>query len=136
MGRIDLRLGNHGSVLKHIFQINQLAVVERPRNVTHVVDMNYALIVGAHDVLREQIPPADIFADLGCEVIPHRAVDNRILIRVFLDGKFIVMPEKTEDFSVRCVLTPFQLVPQAVFAVSPGKAVLFSKKSMASITIS
>ena len=94
---------------------------------THVVDMNHTLIMGAHDVLREQIPPTDVFADLRCEVIPHRAVDDRILIRVFLDGKFIVMPEQAQDFPIGCVLSALQLMPQTVFAIPPGKAVLLKE---------
>ena len=87
----------------------------------HVVDMDDPLIVRLHDIFREKIAAADILAHFTGEVVPHGAVDDGVFVRVLLDGDFIVMPEKAEDPTIRGILLPLQLMPQAVLAVVSGE---------------
>ena len=124
MGLLDHGVGNDCAVLEHVLQVDQLTVADRPGNVPHIVDMDHPLIVGVDHILREDIPPADVIADLGGQVIPHGAVQYRVLIGVLLLCQLILMPEQGEHLRVSAAFLPELLMPQPVLAVVERQLVM------------
>ncbi len=74
--------------------------------------------------LRKDVSAADILRDLTCQVVPHRAVDDRILVRILLLGQLVVMAQEREDLGIRTVLLPEHFVPQPVFTIVQRKPVM------------
>jgi hypothetical protein len=120
----DQGIRDHRAVLEHVFQIHQLTVADRPGHISHIVDMDDAFIVGFDHILRKDVSPADILGDFTRQVIPHRAVDDRVLIGVLLLGQLIVMPEQRQDLGIRAVLLSEQFMPQPVIAIVERKPVM------------
>ena len=114
---LDQRVRDDGSVLKHVLQIHQLAVGDGTGDITHVMNVNDSLVVSLHHVLRKDVPPADVLADLGGQVVPHGAVNDWILVGVLLPGDFVVMPEQRQDTLVGGVLLAQLCVAQPVSTV-------------------
>ena len=85
--------------------------------------MDHTRIMSLDHILRENISPADILGNLRCQVIPHGAVDDRILVRILLLGQFIIMAQKREDLRIRTVLFTQKLMSEPVVAVMSGKPV-------------
>ena len=114
---LDQSVSDDRPVLQHVLQIHQLTVGDRPGHIPHVMDVDNALIVGLDHVLREDVSPADILGYFACQVIPHRAVDDRVLIGVLLFGNLTVVPEQCQDLRIRAVLFPKQLMAQPIITV-------------------
>ena len=53
-GLLDERTGDNRAVLQHVFQVHQVAVVHVLREVVRVVEVDDALVVGVHDIGRQQ----------------------------------------------------------------------------------
>ena len=92
---LDHHIADDRSVLQHIFQIHQTAVVHVLGEVIGVVEMYDSLFVGIHDMLRQQKTFCNILADLSCHVISLDAVDCRILVGILLDDLLVVALQKT-----------------------------------------
>ena len=90
------------------------------------MDVDHPFIMGINNIRRENVPPADVLGDFRGEIIPHRAVDNGILVGVLLFGNFAVMPEQGKDLLVRAVLFPQELVPEPVLRIDPCYPVMFA----------
>ena len=78
------------TILKHIFQIDQTAIVHRLCNIVEIVYMDDAVIVGGDHICREQEATADVLADFACHIVPLHTVDSRIFVGIFLHHFFIV----------------------------------------------
>ena len=124
VGLLDHGVGNDRAILKHVLQVHQLTVADRPGDVSHVVDMDHALIVGVDHILREDIPPADVLADFGRQVIPHGAVQHRVLIGVLLLCQLILMPKQRQHLRVSVAFLPELLMPQPVLAIVERQPVM------------
>jgi hypothetical protein len=57
----DHRLGNDRSVLKHIFQIDQAAVVHVLGKIVRIMEMDDPFFVRFHDVCRKQETLRNVF---------------------------------------------------------------------------
>lgn len=108
MGLLDHCTGNHCAVLQHIRQIHQTAVVHRLRDIVQIVYMDDTLIMGGDYICREQEAPTDVSADFARHIVPERAVDDRVLVGIFLFGFLVVAFEQAQDilpsvvFILRC----------------------------------
>ena len=49
--------GNHGAVLEHILQVNEVTVMLLLRIVIGIMEMNNAVLMGVHNIFREQKSP-------------------------------------------------------------------------------
>ena len=90
MGLLDHGAADHGSVLKHVLQIHQIAVVHVLGKIIGIVEMNQSLIVGGYNVVGKKNPLGDILAYLTGHVVTLHAVDRGILVGVLLLDFFIV----------------------------------------------
>ncbi len=95
MGTLDHSTGNDGTVLQHILQIDQVAVMHMLGKVVAIVEMNQTVLMGFYNILGKQDTVGDISADLTCHIVTLRAIDNRVLVAVFLLGLFVVALNQT-----------------------------------------
>ena len=106
MRLFDQGISNDRPVLEHILQVHQLAVGNRPGHISHVMDVDDALVMGFDHIFREDVSAADVFGDFARQVIPHRAVDDGIFICILLLRQLVVMPEQRQDLGIGAVLLP------------------------------
>ena len=99
---------NDRSVLEHVAQIDQIAIVHVLGEVVHVVEMDNALVVRLHDVLRQENPRGYVLGDLACHVVALDAVYDGILVRVFLLDVLVVALYQRQNLLVRAVRLPHE----------------------------
>ena len=97
MGLLNPGLADHGAVLQHILQIDQIAVVHVLCEIVGVVEMDDALLVRLHDVGGQQQTLGQILADLSGHVVALYAVDRGIFIGILLFHLFVVALDEGED---------------------------------------
>ena len=78
--RIDHRLADDRTVLKHVLQIDQTAVVRVLRKIIRVMKMDDSFLMRLYDLRWKQESSGDILADLTCHVIPLYTVYGRVFI--------------------------------------------------------
>ena len=100
MRLLDQRTGDHGTVLQHILQIDQIAIVHMLCKIVHVVEVDQPLIVRFDDLRRQQQPPGDVLGNFPGHVVALDTVDGRILIGIFLLDLLIVALEQAHDLIV------------------------------------
>ena len=122
VGLFNQSAGNDRAVLQHVLQIDQLTVGDRAGYIAHVMDVDHTLIVGVDDILGKDVTAADIFGYLRCEVIPHGAVDDGVLVGVLLPRGLTVMPKERQDLFVRRVPLTQLCVLHAVLTVVERQA--------------
>ena len=84
MGLLNHGAADNGSVLKHVLQIDQIAVVHMLCEIVRIMEMNDSLIVGGHNLRRKQDTLGDVLAHLAGHVVALYAVDRRVLVGIFL----------------------------------------------------
>ena len=109
MRLLDLRAGDHGAVLQHILQVDQIAVVHVLREVVHVVKVDQSLLVRFDDLRRQQQPPGDVLGDFAGHVVALNAVDGRILVGILLLDLLVVALDQAQDLVVGGVGLPDQV---------------------------
>ena len=114
----DQRTGNHGAVLKHIFQIHEVAVVHVLRKIIRVVEMNNPLVVRRHDIFGQQNTARQILGNFARHIIALHAVHRGVLIRIFLFHFLVVAFDQRKNMRVRRVRLSRQ---RAVRYVLPRK---------------
>ena len=117
---LDERAGDDGAVFEHILQVHQVAVVHMLRVIVGVVEVDDALLVRLDDVLRQQETVGDVAADLAGHVVALRAVDDRVLVGVFLLGLLVVALDEAQDAVVGRVGAAHQTAGIAVGDVGLG----------------
>ena len=117
---LDERTGDDRAVFEHIFQVHEVAVVHVLRVIVRVVEVDDALLVRLDDVLRQQEAARDVTADLAGHVVALRAVDDRILVGVFLLGLLVVALDQAQDAVVGRVGAAHQAAGVAVSNVGLG----------------
>ena len=93
----DHGLADDGTILQHVFQIDEVTVVLALGEIVSVVEMDDALLVRFHDLLREQQAAGEVFRYLAGHVVTLRGIDDGVLVRVFLLYLFIVEVDEGED---------------------------------------
>ena len=117
---LDERAGDDRAVFEHIFQVHEVAVVHVLRVIVRVVEVDDTLLVRLDNVLRQQEAARDVTADLAGHVVALRAVDDRILVGVFLLGLFVVALDEAQDAVVGRVGAAHQAAGVAVSNVGLG----------------
>ena len=84
VGLLDHGLTDHRSVLQHILQVDEVAVMLLLRVVIGVVEVDHALLVRLYDILRKQEALREIPGDLPRHIVSLRGIDDRIFVRVLL----------------------------------------------------
>ena len=90
------------------------------RVIVGVVEVDDALLVRLDDVLRQQDAVGDVAADLARHVVTLRAVDDRVLVGVFLLGLLVVALDQAQDAVVGRVGAAHQAAGIAVGDVGLG----------------
>ena len=90
MGLLDHSAADHRTVLEHVFQIDQVAVVHMLGVIIGIVEMNDPLMVCLYNIFRQQHSLCQVLADFSCHIIPLYTVDCRIFIGIFLPDLLII----------------------------------------------
>ena len=90
------------------------------RVIVGVVEVDDALLVRLDDVLRQQDAVGDVAADLARHVVTLRAVDDRVLVGIFLLGLLVVALDQAQDAVVGRVGAAHQTAGVAVGDVGLG----------------
>ena len=120
MRPLDERAGDDGAVFEHVLKVHEVAVVHVLRVIVRVVEVDDALLVRLDDVLRQQEAARNVAADLAGHIVALRAVDDRVLVGVFLLGLLVVALDETQDTVVGRVGTAHQAAGVAVGDVGLG----------------
>lgn len=111
MRSINTGSADYGTILEHIFQVHQTAVVHMLRIVIAVMKLDQPFFMRLHDIRRKQKSSCKILTDLTSHVITLNAVDRRILVGVFLFYFLIISFNKGQDLLIRCIrLTAISLL--------------------------
>ena len=103
MGLLNQRAGDDGTILQHILQVDQVAVVHVLGEIVGVVEVDDAGLMGFDDLLGQQNASGDVLGDLAGHIVALDGVDCRILVGVFLLDFFVVALDEGEDLVVRGV---------------------------------
>ena len=117
---LDQRAGDNGAVLEHVLQIDQVTVMHVLGKVVHIVKVDQPLLMGLHDILREQDSARDILGDLARHIVALHAVNGGVLIGVFLLGLLVIALDQAEDLVVRRVGAARQRAGVAVLDIALG----------------
>ena len=103
VGPLDEGTGDDGAVLQHILQVHQIAVVHVLGVIISVMEVDDALPVGFHDLLRQEDTLRDVAAYLAGHVVPLGGIHHRVLVGVFLLGLLVAALDQGEDLLVSSV---------------------------------
>ena len=81
---LDHGLADHGAVLQHVLQVDEVAVVLALRVIIGVVEVNQALLMRLHNLLGEQNAARQVLRNFSRHVVALGRVDDRVLVRVLL----------------------------------------------------
>ena len=99
----DHGAADNGAVLKHILQVDEVAVVHMLSEIVRVVEVDDALLVCGNDFLGKKDSLCDILADLTCHIVTLNAVDSGVFVGVFLLDLLVVAFDEAHDLLVRGV---------------------------------
>ncbi len=97
VGLLDHGLGNDGAVLQHVLQIDEVAVVLLLGEVVRIMEVNDALLMGLHDVLRQQQTLCEIPGDFAGHIVTLGGVDHRILVGILLLQLLVGLVDQGQD---------------------------------------
>ena len=103
MGLFDEGLTDDRTVLEHVLQVDQVAVVFFLCEIVGVVEVDDSLLVGSDDLLRQQDTHGQILADLPRHIVALGGVDDRVLVGIFLIDLFVEVLDEGQDPVVRGV---------------------------------
>ena len=120
MGPLDQGPGDHGAVLQHILQVDQIAVVHMLGKVVAVMEVDDPLVVGLHDIGGQQDAVGDIAGDLPRHVVALGGVDHRVFIGVFLLGLLVAALDERKDLLIGGIAAAHQAAGIAVGDIALG----------------
>ena len=123
MGLLDEGAGNDGTVLQHVVQIDQVAVVHVLGKVVGIVEVDDALLVGLDDVGRQQHAHGQVLGDLARHIVTLDRVDGGVLVGVLLLDLLVVALDEAEDAVVGGVVGAAQALHIAVGDIVAGHLV-------------
>ena len=100
---LDQSLADNGSILKHVFQVNQITVMLFLCKIIRIVEMNNSFLMRFHNLIRKQNTSGKILTDFSCHIISLRRVNYRVLIGVFLIHFLINVFNQRQNPVVRCI---------------------------------
>ena len=96
----DHCLADDRSVLKHVFEIDQIAVMFFLCIIIGVVKMNDSLIVRIHNFFRQQQTHRKVLADLPRHIIALRRIDACIFVGIFLIDFFVAALNERQNLCI------------------------------------
>ena len=84
MGFFDHCLADDSTVLEHVFQVNEIAVMFFLREIVGIMEVNDAFIVRLDDFFRKKKAAREVFGYLAGHIVALGRIDDRIFIGVFL----------------------------------------------------
>ena len=97
------RAGNDCTVLEHVLQIDQIAVVHVLGEIIRVVEVDDALVVRVNNVLRQQHAGRQILRHLARHIVALDGVDGGVFVGVLLLDLLVVRLDQGQDLLVRRV---------------------------------
>ncbi len=116
--------GDNSAVLEHIFQVDQTAVVHMLHKIVAIMEVDDTFLMCFRNFLREQQMVSDITTDLAGNVISLSRQNDRILVGVLLNHRFICTISDGEDLLVQRGGITQKLMLIAIFDVRFGNNVL------------
>ena len=101
---LDEGAGDHRAVLQHVLEVHEVAVVHVLREVVGVVEVDDALVVSLHNVLRKKLPHCYVLGNFTRHVVALHGVDSRVLVGVLLLDFLVVTLNKGKNLVISCVL--------------------------------
>ncbi len=84
MGFFNEGAGNHRTVLQHVLQVYQIAVVHMLGVIIRIVEMDNARFMSLHNFLRQQNAACNVFRYLARHIVPLHGVYRGVFVGVFL----------------------------------------------------
>ena len=119
MGTLDERAGDDRTVLQHVIEVHQVAVVHMLREVVRVVEMDDALLMRLHDVSGKKNAHGKVFRNFACHIVALHGVDRGVL--VFLLNLFVVALDQRQNFVVRGIGNALEALHVAIDDIGAGE---------------
>ncbi len=97
VGFFNHGLTDHRSVLQHVLQIDQVAVMLLLGIVIRIMEVDNSLFMGFHNLLRKQHAHGKVLAYLSRHIIPLCGIDHGILIGILLVDGLVQMLDQGKD---------------------------------------
>ena len=120
---LDQRARDNGAVLEHVLQVHQVAVVHVLSKVIRIMEVDQALIMGVHDLLRQQHALGQVLGNLAGHIVALNGVDGRVLVGVLLLDLFVIALNQRQDLVIGRVLLALQALNIAIDDVVAGNLV-------------
>ena len=120
MGLIDKGLADHRTVLQHILQIHEIAVVHVLCKVIRIVEMDQSLLICLNDFFRKKKSSCQVLADLTRHIITLYAVDDRVLVGILLHHFLIITLDKRKNSVIRGIAFSHQRSCITIFNIASG----------------
>ena len=120
---LDQRARNNSTVLEHILQVHQVAVMHVLGKVVRIMEVNQTLIVSIHNLLGQQHTLGQVLGDLAGHVVTLNGIDGRVLVGVLLLNLFVVALDQRQDLVIGRVLLALQALNIAIDDVVAGNLV-------------
>ena len=117
---LNERAGDHGAVLQHVVEVDEVAVVHVLRVVVGIVEVDDALLVRLDNVGGEKVAHGEVLGDLAGHVVALDGDDGGVLVGVLLLDLLVVALDEGEDLVVRRVLLALLVLDVAVDDVLAG----------------
>ena len=117
---INHGLTDYGSILQHILQINQTAVMHMLCKIIGIVEMYNSLLMGFYNILWQKEALGNILADFSCHIITLHTAYSWILVAVFLLYFLILAGKQCQNLVVGRIGLPYQSTFIAVGDIISG----------------
>ena len=117
MRALNQSAGNHCTVLQHVIEVEQVAVVHMLGIVISIVEMDDARVVSFYDVLRQQHTHGQIFTDFTGHVVALYRHHLWILVRVFLLDLFVSVFDEGKNLVICGIVLAHCIVSVAILDV-------------------
>ncbi len=97
VGLFNIGAGDHGAVLQHILQVDQIAVVHVLRKVVGIVEVDQALLMCLDDLRVQQQAGGQVFGDLTSHIVTLDAVHGGVLVGVLLLDFLVLALDQAQD---------------------------------------
>ena len=121
---LNQRTRDNSTVLEHILQVHQVAVMHVLGKVVRIMEVNQTLIVSIHNLLGQQHTLSQVLGDLAGHVVALNGVDGRVLVGVLLLDLFVIALNQRQDLVIGRVLLALQALNITIDDVVAGNLVL------------
>ena len=94
---LDHCLADHSSVLQHIVQIYQAAVMHMLCKIVCIMEMDQPFLMCLYDIRWKQESFCNVLADLACHIVTLRGIDHRIFIGILLFYFLVQMVNQSQN---------------------------------------